>query len=302
MVVKLLICGDVEGQFDLLLTRIQTLQTSSHGPFDVLFFTGRLFQNTEEFARIAPNLKFPLKAYAFDRTGIEDNVLPTDCNLEFFHASGAGLATISGLTVAFLSHFPDLESLQDAKDITALPGYRGCDVLLTAEWPRETYHFLDDDDLETLRATGVGESLHTSSPSVTLSLTLPLLHPPTISVISLTHPTAKGLGIGSQDVASYALAVRPRYHFAGSRDCFYQRPPYHNPPGKGANGAPQLSPCTRFVGLGRVSGSKAKDKKWLHALSLGWFVDYDSPSLIRVRNTCFDISYDEFFDIPFTPF
>ena len=157
MVVKLLICGDVEGQFDLLLSRIQTLQTSSHGPFDVLFFTGRLFQNAEEFARIAPNLKFPLKAYAFDRTGIEDNVLPNDSNLEFFHASGAGLATINGLTVAFLSHFPDLESLQDAKDITALPGYRGCDVLLTAEWPRETYHFLDDADLEALRATGVGE-------------------------------------------------------------------------------------------------------------------------------------------------
>ena len=204
MVVKLLICGDVEGQFDLLLTRIQTLQTSSHGPFDVLFFTGRLFQNTEEFARIAPHLKFPLKAYAFDRTGIEDNILPNDSNLEFFHASGAGLATINGLTVAFLSHFPDLESLQDAKDITALPGYRGCDVLLTAEWPRETYHFLDDGDLEALRATGVGggpctcpfpHSLNHSflhifasflctpsdTPSLTPSSTLPLLYPPDTS-------------------------------------------------------------------------------------------------------------------------
>jgi len=197
MVVKLLICGDVEGQFDLLLTRIQTLQTSSHGPFDVLFFTGRLFQNPEEFARIAPNLKFPLKSYAFDRTGIEDNVLPTDCNLEFFHASGAGLATISGLTVAFLSHFPDLESLQDAKDITALPGYRGCDVLLTAEWPRETYHFLDDDDLETLRATGVGTSFFSSllslshsfcnTPSDILSLT-PFYH-----LFSLTTITSSPL-------------------------------------------------------------------------------------------------------------
>ena len=141
MVVKLLVCGDVDGNFELLLNRINTLQSSAHGPFNVLFFTGRLFQNAEEFASVAPGLRFPLKAYAFDRTGVADDVLPADSNLEFFNANGVGLATIAGLTVAFLSNFPDSESLQDARDIAGLVGYRGCDVLLTAEWPRETHHF-----------------------------------------------------------------------------------------------------------------------------------------------------------------
>ena len=30
----------------------------------------------------------------------------------------------------------------------------------------------------------------------------------------------------------------------------------------------QLSPTTRFIGMGKVTTSKDKNKKWLHALSL----------------------------------
>ena len=230
--VKVLVCGDVDGNFELLLTRVATLQGSAHGPFDVLLFSGKLFQSAEEFAAVAPTLRFPLPTYAFDRTGVADDVLPGDSNLEFFNAYGAGLATVSGLTVAFLSPFADAEYVQDAKDITGLAGYRGCDVLLTADWPRETHHFLEEADLAALRSTGVG------------------------------------MGIGSQGVADFALAVRPRYHFAATRGAFYQRPPYRNSPHVGASGQPLPSPCTRFVGLGRVSASKDKERKWLHALSL----------------------------------
>ena len=257
MVVKLLICGDVDGNFELLLNRINTLQSSAHGPFNVLFFTGRLFQNSDEFATVAPSLRFPMKAYAFDRTGVADDVLPADSNLEFFNASGVGLATIAGLTVAFLSNFPDSESLQDARDIAGLVGYRGCDVLLTSEWPRETHHFLNETDLTALRSTGVG------------------------------------LGIGSQEVASFALSVRARYHFAGSRGSFYQRPLYCNPVCVGANGQPQLSPCTRFIGLGCVSSSKDKDKKWLHALSLEPIVNMQVEDVCAVPVGATECPYAE---------
>ena len=172
--VKVLICGDVDGNFEQMLSRITTLQNSSHGPFQILFFTGRLFQNAAEFDLVAPTLIFPMKAYSFDRTGVTDNVLSSESNLEFFNPSGVGLATVSNLTVGFMNNGADRESIEDAKDICQLVGYRGCDILFTADWPRETHHFLDDSDLSILRDTGVG------------------------------------LGIGLQEVSSFSTSLRPR--------------------------------------------------------------------------------------------
>lgn len=172
--VKVLICGDVDGNFELLLSRITTLQNSAHGPFQILFFSGTLFKNAEEFEKIAPSLVFPMKAYSFDRTGVtEENLLP-ESNLEFFSHSGVGLATVQNLTVGFMSQSAEQESIQDAKDICQLVGYRGCDLLFTADWPRETHHFLEDADLSALKETGVG------------------------------------LGIGTQEVSSFSTSLRPR--------------------------------------------------------------------------------------------
>lgn len=173
--VKVLICGDVESNFDLVLSRINTLQNSAHGPFQVLFFNGKLFKDAAEFDLVAPTLIFPMKAYSFDRTGVTDGVIPPENNLEFFNFSGVGLATVSNLTIGFMSNDADPESIQDAKDITNLVGYRGCDILLTSSWPRETHHFLEDTDRKSLMESGVG------------------------------------LGVGLQEVSSYATSLRPRY-------------------------------------------------------------------------------------------
>lgn len=65
---------------------------------------------------------------------------------------------------------------------------------------------------------------------------------------------------GSGPVAEVAALARPRYHFAGSKNTFYARPPYTNPDlGAGSH-------VTRFIGLAGV-GNMAK-QKWLHALGL----------------------------------
>jgi hypothetical protein len=162
--VKVLICGDVESNFELVLSRVNTLQNSTHGPFQVLFFSGKLFKDASEFELVAPTLIFPMKAYSFDRTGVTDGVIPPENNLEFFNASGVGLATVSNLTVGFMNK----------KDITNLVGYRGCDLLLTSNWPRETHHFLEEADRNILIESGVG------------------------------------LGIGLQEVSSFATSLRPR--------------------------------------------------------------------------------------------
>ena len=43
-----------------------------------------------------------------------------------------------------------------------------------------------------------------------------------------THPPDEldMSGVGSEAVGRLAVSVKPRYHFAGSRHCFYERTPY----------------------------------------------------------------------------
>ena len=61
-------------------------------------------------------------------------------------------------------------------------------------------------------------------------------------------------------MAEIAALARPRYHFAGTKNTFYARPPYSNPDlGAGTH-------VTRFIGLAAV-GNVAKQKS-LHALEL----------------------------------
>merc|ERR1712151_118671 len=58
-------------------------------------------------------------------------------------------------------------------------------------------------------------------------------------------------------LAELNVELQPRYHLFGTADLFYQRPPFQTPKGY----------FCRCIGLGTV-GSKDKDRKWLHALSL----------------------------------
>lgn len=72
-------------------------------------------------------------------------------------------------------------------------------------------------------------------------------------------------------MAEIAALARPRYHFAGTKNTFYARPPYTNPDlGAGSH-------VTRFIGLAGV-GNVAK-QKWLHALGLLPAADMDVAAL-----------------------
>ena len=76
---------------------------------------------------------------------------------------------------------------------------------------------------------------------------------------------------GSGPVAEIAALVRPRYHFAGTKNTFYARPPYSNPDlGAGSH-------VTRFIGLAAV-GNVAKQKS-LHALGLVPAAEMDMETL-----------------------
>lgn len=79
-------------------------------------------------------------------------------------------------------------------------------------------------------------------------------------------------------MAELAALCRPRYHFAGSRNVFYARPPYMNPDlGAGAH-------ATRFIGLASV-GNMTKQKS-LHALGLVPAASMDIGTLQQKPEVC----------------
>ena len=229
MTVKVLICGEVNGQFDSLLSRLNALMNSAHGPFHFLFIAGALFTNESEFHDHADKLVFPLPTYILNGKGIPESAnLPT--NVSVLSPLGVGLISISNLTVGYLD-----ESTASPASINAVlsgtqnSGYRGCDLFLSSMWPREIHQFCAETELSALRALG-------------------------------------GIAAGSKLVADVANKMRPRYHFAteSSRNLFFQRSPYRNEP----TATCSIPLASRFIALANVSGSKDKDKKWLHALSL----------------------------------
>ena len=59
---------------------------------------------------------------------------------------------------------------------------------------------------------------------------------------------------GSASIADLALALRPRYHFAGLEGCHYERLPYRNHKVL-AEGAKHV---TRFLAMGKVGNAEKK--------------------------------------------
>merc|ERR1712187_683554 len=71
-------------------------------------------------------------------------------------------------------------------------------------------------------------------------------------------------------LAQLCVGLEPRYHLFGTADVFYQRPPFQTPKGH----------FCRCIGLGTV-GSKDKERKWLHALSLSPMAHMRRDDLIQ---------------------
>ena len=252
--VKLLIGGslladDHEG-WSTLVARVKTLQESQHGPFAALFIAGSLFQTAEQYqfamSADAPQLCVPTYLASLPSFVSAEQQLPPSVIF-----TGTGLATVSTLTVTFWSSSASAsgDELPSLREKASHPAYRGCDLLLSEDWPKDMHHFVDEAEHQAMQACfGPGT-----------------------------------MGMGSAAVASVATVVKPRYHFSCARNVFFQRSPYRNnadaaaaaaasaaagTSNYGPSGRAAAAPCTRFISLAGVSLSKDKDKKWLHALSL----------------------------------
>jgi RNA recognition motif-containing protein len=263
--VKTLFCGEVvDATWPVLVNRLEELQRSQHGPFEILFLTTP-FSVSEEVLQLHSDrlAQLDMKIYAFASPSLSSAQSPLPHStlpscLELFR-DGLGIINAhKNLTVAyfFQTLATPAATATDAQPqsgrwaaVEALvqgSGYRGCDVLVSDRWPRGAQYFLSPtDDADLLRL-------------------LPA-------------------GLGSSAAADVAQLVRPRYFFASDRllapdndsgGLFLQRRPYANP---ATLDRPAL--FTRLLSVAPVTvadstNSANKDKerekqrKWLHALSL----------------------------------
>jgi len=223
------------GAWEILARRVEALQASQHGPFDLLLVCGSLFASEEQYkAALASEMQLSIPTYMSlipSFVTINGGVLPANVYRIGNGDSAMGLETISRLTVAYVNSSisqNNASELDSIKSFTSAAAYRGCDVLLSDEWPKDMHHFIEESEYQQLQSI-MGSGF---------------------------------LGLGSPLVVNVATLVRPRYHFSSGR-CFFQRSPYRN-----ALMPSSSSVVTRFIGLGPVTENKEKDKKWLHALSL----------------------------------
>jgi len=139
--VKVLICGSVCGQFSTLIEKVQALQSSQHGPFDLLFCTGIFFANTNEIDNFNNNFTIPIKTYVLQSF---DEVETIPENINFL--SGSNMITVDNLTIAYCCNISmdgcEADNLKNFKKFASAPGYRGCDLFFTLDWPKDMHQFL----------------------------------------------------------------------------------------------------------------------------------------------------------------
>ena len=152
---KFLVCGgSLSGEADawgVLARRVAALQASQHGPFEALLVSGPLFATEGQYQgalRSEERLGVPTFLSSVP-SFVGGGPLPENVH-RLGRASGdgaMGIETVCKLTVAYLNTSnlrDDTTELEALRNVTTGMAYRGCDVLLSDDWPTDMHHFLDD--------------------------------------------------------------------------------------------------------------------------------------------------------------
>ena len=199
---KILFCGDVEGNFDLLFNKVKFIN-KKNGPFDYLFCVGNFFgKNNAQLEPYKAGIKkIPVPTYFIGPNREEDiENYPESSggdictNLTYLGKSGLYTSS-SGMKIAYLSGVQkSSDSPQGCSfnedDVTSIrnsclkgcPAFRGVDILLTAQWPDE--------------------------------------------ITNLDENKPKFEYSGSRLISWLATQIKPRYHTCGMEDIHYERTPY----------------------------------------------------------------------------
>lgn len=199
---KVLICGDVEGNFNFLFSKVDAINKKS-GPFDFLLCAGNFFgkDNTELKPYISGEKTIPVPTYIVGPNRESDLKHYSDgdgyemCqNLTYLGKRGLYTAS-SGLKIAYLSgvekvtddnksvSFNELDVICTKNScLKGQPSFRGVDILLTSPWPD--------------------------------------------GIINLDPNNPKYKYQGSKLIAWLATHIKPRYHVSALEGMYYERPPY----------------------------------------------------------------------------
>ncbi|GAB6026563.1 hypothetical protein CHUAL_012979 [Chamberlinius hualienensis] len=250
MSLKILVSGDVDGNFDELFKRVN-LVNKKNGPFEMLLCIGNFFGSRNESWRSYTTdsiKKVPITTYILgpnkeDHVVLYPDGLSGDLCENVSCLGKLGLFTgRSGLRIAYISGnegknsssyefcYDDID--QFCTEIINRSGFEGVDILLSSQWPKLVTNYTN---------------------------------------ISPTERKESG----SEFVSDVAVQLKPRYHFAATEGIYYERQPYRNHKIL-AEGAKQV---TRFIALSKV-GNPSK-QKWLYAFSIIPMTKIDRKELIK---------------------
>ncbi|XP_043926950.1 CWF19-like protein 1 isoform X1 [Protopterus annectens] len=252
---KVLVCGDVEGNLTALFNRVRTVQKKS-GDFELLLCVGSFFGSTPEAEaewedykagrRKAPiptcilgaNNEKTIKYFPdVDGCELAENITYLGRKGVFTGASGLQLAYLSGVesqqqpAPAYCFTIKDVKSLMTP--LVSNSKFRGVDILLTSQWPKGVWHYGNNP----------------------------------VEVDTKT--------CGSTAIADLAMNLKPRYHFSGFEGAHYERLPYRNH----AVLQETAQHTTRFISLANISNTSKK--KYLYAFSIIPMSSMDPAELVK---------------------
>ncbi|CEG46019.1 zinc finger ccch domain-containing protein 64-like [Plasmopara halstedii] len=255
---KVLLCGAVQGQWELLFDRVRKLNAAAkENPFVALMCIGRCFPLPEEYLAIGGK-KPPVPTYflpahestrswqesasqkqIFDRLNVSNQLSePVEVGESFFCLARAGIATIAGLKVAYISGSESLGQ-EDENGTVLMYSKTSVDTLMQ-ELVANANH-------------GNVDFLLTAAYPANFQLLLPEAQLPA-SLQNLQ---------GSLAIRDFVIQVHPKYHIVSDGDVFYQRLPYVST----VSGTARKQ-LTRLIGLSSVNTVKDKTRKYLHALQV----------------------------------
>ncbi|CAG5131123.1 unnamed protein product, partial [Candidula unifasciata] len=236
---KILVSGDVEGNFGQLYKRVESIQKKS-GNFDLLLCVGDFFSpNLSSWEPYkSGKVKVPISTLilglckpelAIYYSGSEGAEM---CDGITYLGKQGRFTGSSGLQIAYLSGVESKSGKGDDFSFTADDAYslispvvndtnfKGIDILITSQWPQDVEKYASS-------ANRPSES----------------------------YP-------GSSCIAEVARVLKPRYHFAGLEGVFYERQPYRNHHIL----LESARHTTRFIGLANVANKEKQ--KYLYAFNI----------------------------------
>jgi RNA recognition motif-containing protein len=159
--VKILICGFVDNEgWPLLVSRLEELQFSNHGPFELLVLSQPLVASYDVISSSFERLqKLEIQICAFAEGNME--IWPS-----YWTIQTKAVGIFNGpkhLTIAYM--FQDQSGEVDSEVSSAIGGlgYRGCDLLITSKWPTGCAHYLGESDVQECQCLNISPSKNISA-------------------------------------------------------------------------------------------------------------------------------------------